>query len=173
MNESKRKNPEYAVDFVTALPVQDCLERLERSAVAPSQGWGGALAPFRQETVLGDNRTFTVERRFAGGLRPITFTGSLDPDDSGGTWVHGAITQDTENQVLLEGLAVFVVLFLLAVLLFVALKTRGLLILGPLFLLALAIFSVRWRALHAATLDLARWVRRKLYVTPEQVKRPN
>ena len=81
MNESKRKNPEYAVDFVTALPVQDCLERLERSAVAPSQGWGGALAPFRQETVLGDNRTFTVERRFAGGLRPITFTGSLDPDD--------------------------------------------------------------------------------------------
>ena len=74
---------------------------------------------------------------------------------------------------MLEGLAVFVVFFLLAVLLFVALKTRGLLILGPLFLLALAIFSVRWRALHAATLDLARWVRRKLYVTPEQVKRPN
>jgi len=171
MNEIKRKNPEYAVDFVTALPVRDCVERLERGPVSLNRGWSGALAPLRQETVLGDNRMFTIERHFTGSLHPITFAGSLDPDDSGGTWVHGAITHDTENQVLLEGLVVFVLFFVLAVLLFVALKTRGLLILGPVFVLALLVFSARWRALHSATLDLARWVRRKLYVTPEQVKR--
>lgn len=171
MNELKRKNPEYAVDFVTALPLRDCIERMERDPVSLNRGLGGALAPLRQETLLAENRAFIVERHFAGALHPIRFVGSLDPDDSGGTWVHGAITHDTENQVLLEGLAVFVVFFLLAVVFFVALKTRGLLVLSPVLLAALALFSIRWRALHAATLDLARWVRRKLYVTPEQLTR--
>ncbi|NLE51099.1 MAG: hypothetical protein GX613_06810 [Chloroflexi bacterium] len=171
-NEVKRKNPEYAVDFATALPVRDCIERLERDTAPLQRGLGGALAPLRQEMILGDNRTFIVERHFTGALHPIRFVGSLDPDDSGGTWVHGAITHDTANQVLLEGLAVFVVYFLLAVAFFIALKTRGLLLLGPFVLAGLVLFSIRWRALHAATLDLARWVRRKLYVTPEQLKRP-
>ena len=50
-------------------------------------------------------------------------------------------------------------------------KTRGLLLLSPLILLVLVLCSIRWRALHAATLDLARWVRRRLYVTPEQLTR--
>lgn len=171
MNEIKRKNPEYTVEFVTALPVRECLDRLEREPISRPRGAQGALAPMRQETILGDNRIFIVERHFPGALHPIRFVGSLDPDDSGGTWVHGGITHDTENQVLLEGLAVFVVFFLLAVLFFIALKTRGLLLITPVFLLVLLVFSVRWRALHAATIDLARWVRRKLYLTPEQVRR--
>lgn len=171
MVEIKRKNPEYAVEFVTALPLQDCFDRLERAPIALNHGLRGALAPLRQEVILGENRTFIIERHFAGALHPIRFVGSLDPDDSGGTWVHGGITHDTENQVLLEGLAVFVVFFLLSVVFFVALKTRGLILIGPLFLFALTVFSIRWRALHAATLDLARWVRRRLYLTSEQVRR--
>jgi len=171
MSEVKRKNPEYEVEFVTALPVRDCMERLERASVPGNRGLVGALAPLRQETLLGDNRTFTVERYFTGALHPIRFVGSLDPDSSGGTWVHGAITHDTANQVLLEGLSVFVLFFVLAVVFFVALKTRGLLLLSPVILVALVLCSVRWRALHAATLDLARWVRRRLYVTPEQLTR--
>lgn len=171
MSELKRKNPEYAVEFVTALPVRDCIERLERASAPPNRGLGGALAPLRQEMLLGDNRTFVVERHFAGALHPIRFAGSLDPDDSGGTWVHGAITHDTANQVLLEGLGVFLLFFVLAVGLFVVLKTRGLLLLSPLILLVLVLCSIRWRALHAATLDLVRWVRRRLYVTPEQLTR--
>jgi len=170
MSEIKRKNPEYAVEFVTALPVRECIDRLERDPVRLNRGLGGTLAPLRQETLLGDNRTFIVERHFAGALHPIRFVGSLDPDDSGGTWVHGAITHDTENQVLLEGLALFVLFFLLAAVFFVALKARGLVLIGPVFLVALVAFSIRWRALHSATLDLARWVRRRLYLTPEQVR---
>ena len=43
--------------------------------------------------------------------------------------------------------------------------------LWPILLLALYMMSLRWRAIRATTEDLTRWLRRRLYLTAEQVKR--
>jgi hypothetical protein len=170
----KRNKPAYyLVDFTTALPVADCRQRLERSAEQPS-GWpGSALAPITQQIVLLKNDQFIIERTFPAAMHPIRLMGALDsdPDAGGGTWVHGAITHDTENQVLIEGLLVFVGFFLLTAIFFLRLKARGLMISIPALIVMLAIFSLRWRALRSATRDLALFLRRRLYLTEDQVKR--
>lgn len=168
----KDKPAFYTVDFVTALPKAQCRTRLDREDGIRSRGLGGSLAPMRQYTVVQDSGAFIIERTFAGALHPIRFQGSLDDDEtSGGTWVHGAITHDTENQVLIEGLIVFLTFFLLTALLFLRLRVRGFAVSLPLVLLMLTVFSLRWRALRDSTRDLAASVRRRLYVTPDQVTR--
>ncbi len=170
-DKPKHKPAWYIVDFITALPVTQCVARLERLDALPNRGLGGSLAPVRQRTRLQANRTFTVERTYPGAIHPIRLVGHLDPDaESDGTWVHGAITHDAQNQVLIEGMIVFLAFFLLTALLYLRLRTRGLVISGPLLLATLVVLSARWRALSRTTEDLARWLRRKLYVTAEQVK---
>ena len=64
-DKPKHKPAWYIVDFITALPVTQCVARLERLDALPNRGLGGSLAPVRQRTRLQANRTFTVER----GLR--------------------------------------------------------------------------------------------------------
>ncbi len=162
----------YTVDFTTALPVADCRERLERS-ITQTVVSNNLLAPVTQQIVLLKNDQFIIERTFPGAIHPIRLMGALDddPQTDSGTWVHGAITHDTENQVLIEGLLVFLSFFLLAVLLFLRLKTRGFIISLPVLILMLAVLSLRWRALRSTTLDLSVWLRRRLYLTADQVKR--
>ena len=72
---------------------------------------------------------------------------------------------------LIEGLIVFAMVFLLTALLFLRLSARVFVISVPLLLLTLYMMSLRWRALRANTEDLTRWLRRRLYLTAEQVKR--
>ncbi len=172
MAEKKRKPAYYTVDFVTALPVAQCRERLERGDSAAYHGPGSSLAPMVQRVVVRGNGAFTIERTYPGALYPIRLTGRLDDDESGGgTWVHGAITHDAENQVLIEGLVVFLLFFLITALLFLRLRARSFVISLPLILLVLVVFSLRWRALRESTRDLTVWVRRRLYLTAEQVRR--
>ena len=167
----KRKQPEYVVDFVTALPVAECVERLDRQVALPPTGLQGWLAPLEQTTHIEPGGRFVVERTYPGAIHPIRLVGHLDPDeDTPGTWVHGAITHDTYNQVLVEGLIIFATFFLLAVLFYLRLRTRGVLLALPLLILTLSIFALRWRQLRRATIDTARWVRRRLYLTTEQVR---
>ncbi|MBN1681261.1 MAG: hypothetical protein JW966_13320 [Anaerolineae bacterium] len=165
--KAKRDLPGYTVDFETALPLADCTRRLERDAPPPdSSRW----APLTQHILIRRDGTFILERRFPWALYPIRLVGHLDPvKDSDGTWVHGAITHDTVNQVMIEGLIVFLLFFLATALLFLRLKTRGLVITVPLLLVMLSLFSLRWRALRAATENAGRWLRRRLYVTQEQL----
>lgn len=171
MPEKKTLPPFYVVDFVTALPPERCRERLERDD-DPGKTARAAALPIQQRALVQPSGAFFVERSFPGALWPIRFSGQLDHDEeSGGTWVHGAITQDAENQVWIEGLLVFLTFFLIAVLFYLRLRVRGLLITGPLLLLALTLLSVRWRALRETTRDLSAWVRRRLYLTAEQVRR--
>jgi len=170
-DKTKRKPAAYTVDFVTALTPDACRDRLERSVILPSRGIGGQLAPVAQRTLVRDGGVFTVERTFPGALHPIRLVGNLDRDETGGgTWVHGAITHDANNQVTVEGLTVFLAFFLLTALLFFRLRVDSFFVSVPLLLVALVAFSIRWRALRAATEDLAHWVRRRLYVTTEQVR---
>ena len=68
------------------------------------------------------------------------------------------------------GLVLFVLFFLVTVLFFVRLKLRALIITAPLFFVLLVLLSRRWRTLRRATEDVTRWLRRKLYVLPEQVR---
>lgn len=172
MAEKRQKPAYYTVDFVTALPVTQCRERLERDDTPSYRGPGSSLAPMVQRAIVQGNGAFTVERTYPGALYPIRFTGRLDDNEAGeGTWVHGAITHDAENQVLIEGLIVFLLFFLITALLFLRLRARSLVISLPLILLVLVVFSLRWRALRESTRDLAVWVRRRLYLTAEQVKR--
>jgi hypothetical protein len=168
-DKPKRKPAYYTVDFVTALPPEACRERLEREDALAVQGIGGRLALVTQQVGVSSSGVFTVERTFPGAFSPIRLVGSLDRDESGGgTWVHGAITHDTDNQVMIEGLIVFVLFFLITTLLFLRLEADSLMITVPLLVLMLAVSSVRWRALRASTEDLTRWLRRRLYVTKEQ-----
>jgi len=168
----KRAQPAfYRVDFTTALPPQECRERLER-ADGRVAGVGGPLAPIHQVIAFEDERSFTLERRFPLALQPIRLVGHLDDDDAdGGTRVHGGITHDTYNQVLIEGLVVFLLVFLLTALFYLRLRARSLVLSGPLLVLLLMLLSLRWRALRRATEDVGRWLRRRLYVTPEQARR--
>lgn len=170
--DEKHKTPRYTIDFVTALPVAACYERLDRSVSMRPDSWAGWMTPVQQQTTILDDQMFVIERRYPGAIHPIRLVGHLDlDDDSEGTWVHGAVTHDTSNQVLIEGMIVFLAFFMLTALFFLRLKTRGIFVSLPLLLLALTIFSLRWQALRASTEDIARWVRRKLYVTPGQIKR--
>jgi hypothetical protein len=164
----KTKPAHYTIDFVTALPLDQCRERLERDVFRPQKN---QLTPITQRVRLEGNDQFTIEREFPYALYPIQLKGCLDPHDTGGTWVHGAVTQDTENQVLIEGLIIFLIAFLLTALLFFRLRVRVFVITVPMLLLALSVMSLRWRAIRAATEDLTRWLRRRLYLTAEQVKR--
>jgi hypothetical protein len=164
----KSKPAYYTIDFVTALPLDQCRERLERDVFAPQ---GNRLAPITQRALVEGNDQFTVERTFPLAVYPIQLKGCLDPHQKSGTWVHGAITQDTENQVLIEGLIVFALFFLLTALLFFRLRARVFVISVPLLLVTLYAMLLRWRALRAATADLTRWLRRRLYLTAEQVRR--
>ncbi len=170
-DKPKRKSPHYVVDFVTALSPADCIDRLKRSDPARLADLSGPLTNIRQQIALRANGQFVLERAFPWAIYPIQLRGSLDPaDDGDGTWVHGAITQDTMNQVMIEGLVLFVLFFLMTVLFFVRLKLRALLITTPLFLVVLLLLSRRWRTLRRATDDVTRWLRRKLYVLPEQMR---
>ncbi|WP_119067242.1 hypothetical protein [Aggregatilinea lenta] len=172
MAEEKRKLPLYGVDFVTALPVDECVRRLDRAAPDPAtRGLGAMMAPIEQRVSLGDVRTFTIERRYPGAMHPLRLVGELDTDaKTGGTWVHGAVTHDASNQVLVEGMLLFFAFFLITALFFLRLRAEGFFVSLPVFLLLLIGFSIRWRALRRATEDMGRWVRRKLYVTPGQVR---
>jgi hypothetical protein len=171
--KNKNKLPQYAVDFVTALPAQDCRERLERGLLTPvNSGLSSALAPMTQETQLLDETTFLVERSYPGAMHPIRLAGHLDPrDDGSGTWVHGAITHDTYNQVIVEGLLAFAGFFVLSTLFFLRLRADGILLALVVFLPGLILWMLRWRALNRATEDTARWVRRRLYVTRDQLRK--
>lgn len=169
--EEKRKAPQFTVDFVTALPVEECIQRLERSSELQNRGVGAWLAPIEQQVILSEPRTFTVERRFPGAIQPLQLVGQIDPDpERRGTWVHGAVIRDAANQVLIEGMLLFLGFFLISVLFYLRLRTRGFMISLPIFLLLLIVLSLRWRAIRRATEDMARWVRRKLYVTPNQLR---
>ena len=103
-NNTKRKSPRHMADFVTALEPGACRDRLARADASPRTGVGTTLTPIAQHTQVTRDGQFSIERTFAGGLYPIRFVGHLDPHTNGGTWVHGAITHDTANQVLIEGL---------------------------------------------------------------------
>lgn len=168
---SKSKSARYTVDFVTALPPALCRERLDRPLAQPPVGLYGQWLPISQQVILRPDGSFIVERFFPGALKPIRFSGCLDDDQgSGGTWVHGAVTHDTENQVWIEGLLVFLAFFFISALLFVRVKDEAFFVSIPLLLIMLGVMSLRWRALGRATAETAHWVRRVLYVTGDQFR---
>lgn len=170
-DEQKAKQPHKTVDFVTALSRGACEERLSRPHTLASGGLGGLLAPAEQTVDLQPGGLFIIERRYGGALVPIRFTGNLDDaPHSDGTWVHGALTHDTRNQVMIEGMIVFLTFFLLTALLFLRLKTRAFIISGPALILLLTLASIRWRMLRRYADDTTRWLRHRLYVTREQAK---
>jgi hypothetical protein len=170
-DKPKHKLPQHTVDFVTALSVQDCRERLARELIGPvNKGLDNWLAPMEQDTQLLDDKTFVIERSFPGALHPIRLVGHLDPrEDAAGTWVHGGVTHDAYHQVIVEGLIAFLGFFLLSALFFLRLRSEGALLAVVIFLPVLAVLMRRWRALNAAAEDAVRWVRRRLYVTRDQV----
>ena len=170
-NGQKEKQVRQAFDFTTALSVAECTERLQRSYVMPSKGLGPALASARQIATVEASGSFEIERRFAGGLYPIRLVGNLDRNpDGSGAWVHGALTHDAHNQVLIEGMIVFLTFFLMTALLFLRLKTRAFIVSGPILLMWLALASVRWRMLRRYAEDFPRWLRQRLYLTADQIR---
>lgn len=176
MSEKAKPNKPvyYTLDFKTALPPAECRQRFERAATQQIRGIGSGFTPITQRVVVRPNNQFIIERSFPGALHAIRLVGSFDPDPDtypGGTWVHGAITHDSENQVIIEGLIVFLLVFFLTALLFLRLKAESFVISGAMLVMLLTIMTIRWRALRSATEDMPRWIRRRLYVTPDQIRR--
>ena len=172
MTVQKPKPAHYTVEFTTALSPDQCRARLAGEDAPHYRGPGSSLAPMLQHTFVAEDGAFTIERTYPGALYALRFQGHLDSDtERGGTWVHGAITHDSENQILIEGMIVFLTFFLLMALMYLRLRARSVVFALPLILLILTVFSLRWRALRESTLDMALWVRRKLYVTAEQIRR--
>ncbi|NDJ76792.1 MAG: hypothetical protein GYB65_11080 [Chloroflexi bacterium] len=172
--KTKDRSPHYTAEFLTALHLAACRERLERDGATEitGRGLGPTLAPIQQTVTVKPNDEFVIERGFPWAIQPIRFVGYLDHDEDGkGTWVHGTITHDTYNQVLIEGMIIFMGFFVLTVLFFLRLKVRALAVSLPLLLILLLVFSARWRTLRRSTEGVARWVRRKLYLTAEQVNK--
>lgn len=170
-DQSKDKRQFPTFDFVTALPLAACSERLERSAEVITKVPVGKLTPIQQRVTMTGSQSFVMERYYPGALQPIRLEGFIDPVEKGsGTWVHGGIARDVSNQIMLEGLLIFVIYFLMAVLLFLRLKTTGFAVSVPVLLILLVAFGARWRVLRLAVDDSVRWVRRKLYVTANQIK---
>jgi len=169
----KGKTPQHTIDFVTALSPAGCIERLQQDELSAPRisGIGGWLAPAQQTVIVHRDNEFTIERRYPGALVPIRLSGQLDQDRSGGTWVHGAVTHDVENQIWVEGLIVFMAFFVLTTIFFLRLKWDGLLVSIVLFGAILVLATARWRGLNEHAADTARWVRRKLYVTREQLRK--
>ncbi len=169
----KGKTPQHTVDFVTALSPAGCIERLQQNELSTPEisGLGRWLAPAQQTVIVHRDNEFIIERRYPGAFVPIRLAGLLDQDRSGGTWVHGAVTHDVENQIWIEGLIVFVAFFVLATLFFTELEWDGLFLAVALFGAILVLTTARWRALNEHAADTARWVRRKLYVTRDQLRK--
>lgn len=168
-SKGKRQLPTF--DFVTALPPAGCVERMERSTEVITPVNSSILTPVKQRVTMTSNRAFVMERFYPGALQPIRVEGNLDPVEKGpGTWVHGGVIRDVSNQIMLEGLMIFMGFFLLTVLLFFRLKTESFVVSVPLLLVTLVMFGARWRALRQTVDDSVRWVRRKLYVTANQIK---
>lgn len=167
---SREKSPRYVADFCTALPPDACRDRLIRADGMALRGSGTRFTPVVQRVSVTRDGEFTIERTFPGALHPIRFIGHLDAQE-GGTWVHGALTHDTYNQVLIEGLAIFLVVFLSTAVLFLRVQGRAFLVTLPLLIALLGACSMRWRTLRWATEDVPRWLRQRLYLTAEQVRR--
>jgi len=165
-----KKSPRYVADFVTALSPEACRERLLR-ADGTSVSSSTRLTPVRQRVHVERDGSFVIERVFPGALHSICFHGCLDAHDSGGTWVHGAVTSDTYNQVLIEGLLIFLAAFLITAALFLRVGVRAFVVTLPLLLILLSVGSLRWRTLQRVTEDVPRWLRQRLYLTAEQVRR--
>ena len=71
----KQKPTHYTVDFITALPLESCRQRLEQSDQPKLGGFGATLAPVTQHVLVQGNGTITIERVFPGALHPIRFVG--------------------------------------------------------------------------------------------------
>ena len=96
--KAKGKPAHYTIDFVTALSKTDCIDRLDRPVILPARSLGAWLAPMTQQAFVRDADSLSWSAGF-GALHPIGWR-AISRSRDGGTWVNGAITHDTYNQVL-------------------------------------------------------------------------
>jgi|GEM_PF-1637216 len=165
---NKRKPASHMADFVTVMPIEECRELVGRSVKLYAPGPGGLLTSIQQKTIVRSNDQFVIERHFSGAIKPIRLEGQLDSTSDGGTHVHGKITTDVENQVVIEGMLLFIIFYALMGLVFLRSGVRGAVVMIPLFLFCLGLGWLRWRALRFFADDVSRWLRRKLYIIEGQ-----
>lgn len=154
--DSHRPQKQFlSVDFVTALTMQECVERLSCCD-----------EELNQSVTLADDRSFALRRHFAEENVEVMFWGTMEEHERG-TWVWGTIFQDRPKGLRLQPwIPAFVVLVMLFMAGEAAIRGAGREVVAWLgILIALALFALwRWWRRYRHGLVMVEWVYETLYV---------
>ncbi len=156
----RHPRPRLSVDFVTALPVEECRERLQEAADRD-----------QLQFTLSDEGGFALRRPFGDdSTSELRFWGTLEPVDRG-TWVWGAILEDVDDEEVedhISPLRAFVVVGLLFLAAEALLRDDLRMMAfwsGALIFLAVVGVLV-WRRTYRQALELVTWIYEAIYVPP-------
>lgn len=164
LNFRQRTKQFLSVDFVTALPLDECTQLLQHCDNDQ-----------RQTVTVAEDGSFSLRRTIAKDSSEISFWGTLETVERG-TWVWGTIFEERR-----EGIHSYpwIPAFVVIVMLFMALEAflrdafqQAAIWLGILVVLGL-IALVRWRWRYRHGLAMVEWVYELLYVRPPHEKKPS
>jgi hypothetical protein len=156
MTDQKRQSqPILSVDFLTALPLDECRARLQQ---APARG---------QRVALWDDNSFTVRCCDANSDQAsVRFWGTLEARERG-TWVWGTSIEAAPEHPEWPSRRTSVIAFVLVVLAVSAWTLNDARCLGVAAALLIGVGLWRawtWRRRHYDALQVVRWVWETLYV---------
>lgn len=157
MTDPKRQSqPILSVDFVTALSLDECRERLQHTD--PAQG---------QHVAVWDDHSFTVRCCHPNRDQAVArFWGTLEPRERG-TWVWGTSIEETSARPEWPSRrtsALFIALIVLATAALTLRDVRALWI-AALLVAVSALWRIwTWRRRHYDALQVIRWIWETLYV---------
>jgi hypothetical protein len=169
----KRDHINWRLDFVTALTVDECRERLERATAR--------LAPDWQRIYLGDDNSFIIERLVTRGVQGTDYEGAVEIRFKGtleqvatGTRVRGTITEDTYERLMtakwLVGVLAVIALTMLGIAAIVTGTWEILIVAVVVFGLFVAGVTWDWNRTKWYPVQLMNWIRQQLFVPPNPIE---
>jgi hypothetical protein len=151
-----------SVDFVTATPLDECIELLKCCD-----------EDMNQTVTIAEDGSFSLQRTFVDDDTEISFWGTLETVDRG-TWVWGTIFEERSegwhSQDWIPAFIVIVTLFMVLEAILSDAFTQAAIWLGILLTFGLiALLRWRWRYRHG--LMVVEWVYELLYVRPVSEKK--
>ena len=160
IERAHHQRPRLSVDFVTALPLDECHARLLESAEHDDLN-----------LMVGDDGSFALRRvRDDDSGAEVRFWGTLEEVERG-TWVWGAILEDVEDDEAedhMTPLRAFVVVLLLFLGAEALLRDdlRMVAFWGGTLVFLTVVGVLLWRRSYRHALEVVDWIYRTLYVPP-------
>lgn len=150
------------VDFVTALPLDECLDRLRTGGDQP-----------HQDVTIVEDSSIAIRRIIPKSSSEITFWGTLEPFERG-SWVWGTVFEERREGVQTHP---WILVFVVIVILFMGLEallrnafSQAAIWLAILLVLGL-IALVRWYWRYRHGLAMVEWIYELLYIPPQRDKK--